>query len=380
MIAHVPFNCTKSLSQFLPQNEAAKEIFPLSGGKHFDNLSAKFLSEKFKCANALVTPSCSSALELSMIILNLKAGDEVVMPSYTFSSTANAVALRGATPVFVDVDPETFNIDPHCIKEAITENTKCILVVHYGGVSCDMDSVLKIAKASGIYVVEDAAQAIGAKYKDRYLGTIGNLGTFSFHETKNVVCGEGGSILFRESQFYDRAEIIREKGTNRRQFLRGEIDKYTWREIGSSFLLGEISCYYLYHQLLALEEINKYRLNSWNFYFENTKNLETQGYFKRQLIPSFCNSNGHMFFIVLEKNIDRQVLLAQLREKGVFASSHYIPLHETTAGKVYGSISGKLPVTNRLHSRLIRLPLYYGISKAQQEYVIHTLTNLLRHY
>lgn len=376
----VPFNSTTALSKFFPDKEKLEEIFTLSGGGRFDSLCSQFLSARFNSRKALITPSCSAAIEMSMLLLNLNVGDEVIMPSYTFSSTANAVALRGATPVFVDVDPNTLNIDPNRIIEAITKKTKCILVVHYGGISCDMDLVLEIARRSKCFVVEDAAQAIGAKYKEKYLGSLGDLGTFSFHETKNIVCGEGGSILFRENQFIRQAEIIREKGTNRREFLRGEIDKYTWQTVGSSYLAGEATCFFLYHQLFEMDKINSWRIKSWKFYFEKTEQLELQGFLKRQSIPEFSELNGHMFFIIIREDINRELLIAQLKEKGVMATSHYIPLHDAPAGRVFGKTIGSMSVTNNLSKRLIRLPLYYGIQEFQQEYVIEVLDQLLKRF
>jgi dTDP-4-amino-4,6-dideoxygalactose transaminase len=375
---YVPFNSIQNLFQFSERKTHAVNIRTLSGGGHYDNRCASWISKKMGNYRTLITPSCSAALELCILLLKLKPGDEVIMPSFTFSSTANAVALRGATPVFVDIDQDTLNIDPARVREAITQNTKCILVVHYGGNSCDMDAIIKIAEKSNCYVIEDAAQAIGSKYKDKYLGTIGDLGTFSFHETKNIVCGEGGSILFRDNQFYDKAEIIREKGTDRSQFLRGEKDKYTWREIGSSYLLGEMSCRFLYHQLLQIEEINDWRVKSWFYYQELTEELEWKGYLKRQIVPEYSSINGHMFFVLINDDIDRNLLLELLKEKGVFATSHYIPLHNSPAGKCHGRCSGELTLTNKLSKQLIRLPLYYGIKKEQQNYVVATLNKILQ--
>lgn len=349
----------------------------LAGDGPFTGLCHDRLIASTGAYKVLLTNSCTAALEMSALLLDIQPGDEVIMPSYTFVSTANAFVLRGAVPVFVDIRPDTLNIDEQLISAAITDKTRAIVPVHYAGVSCEMDSILQTAKQHGLSVVEDAAQAVMSSYKGRALGSIGDLGAFSFHETKNVISGEGGALLVNNPTYANAAEIIREKGTNRSQFFRGEIDKYTWQDHGSSFLPGELISAFLWAQLEEAEKITQRRLNSWDYYHSQFANAELQGVLNRPTIPTECVHNAHMYYVLLPSSIDRQIVLEGLKKLGIAAMFHYVPLHSSPAGKRFGRVSGEMCNTDQCSSQLIRLPLWVGISYKEQDYVVNSLLSLL---
>ena len=337
----------------------------LAGDGKYTKLASDLIERITGAPNSLITHSCTAALEMAALLLDLQEGDEVILPSYTFVSTANAVVLRGATPVFVDVDSNTFNIDPFAVENAITSKTKAIFVVHYAGVSCDMDLLVSIADSFGIPIVEDAAQAVLSSYKGQQLGSIGVLGCLSFHETKNVISGEGGALLVNQSSFLARAEIIREKGTNRSKFFRGEVDKYTWVDIGSSFLPGELIAAFLYAQLQDAESITKSRINNWNYYHQSFAELESEGFLRRQIVPEWCNHNAHMYHLILKSKYERTAFMKYLKASGIHSVFHYVPLHSSPAGKKYGKASGSFLSTEMAADRLVRLPMGVSVDTSQ---------------
>lgn len=318
---------------------------------------------------ALMTTSGTSALEMAAILSDIQPGDEVIMPSYTFVSTANAFVLRGAKIVFVDIRPDTMNIDEKLIEDAITEKTKAIVPVHYAGVSCEMDTICDIAKRHNLIVVEDAAQGVMSFYKGRALGAIGDFGCYSFHETKNYSMGEGGAVLVNREDCVERAEIIREKGTNRSRFIRGQVDKYTWVDLGSSYLQSELNCAYLYAQIEDPAVINDNRLASWNLYYEQLKELKDKGVIELPVIPEGCDHNAHMFYIKAKDIEERTALTAFLKENGVTAVFHYIPLHSSPAGQQFGRFHGEDNYTTKESERLLRMPMYYGLKEIEVAYV-----------
>lgn len=320
-------------------------------------------------SKALLTTSCTHATEMAALLCNIKPDDEVIMPSYTFVSTADAFVLRGAKAVFVDIRPDTMNIDENLIEEAITERTKAIVPVHYAGVSCEMDKIMEIAQKYNLKVVEDAAQGIMSTYKGKMLGTIGDFGCYSFHETKNYSMGEGGALLIKDASYAEEAEIIREKGTNRSKFFRGQIDKYTWVDAGSSYLPSELNAAYLWAQLESAEEINNNRINSWNCYYENLALLKEEGYLELPYIPDGCIHNAHMFWIKAKDLEERTKLIAFLKSKGIGSVFHYIPLHSSPAGLRFGRFCGEDKYTTKESERLTRLPMYYGLEQHQVEYI-----------
>jgi dTDP-4-amino-4,6-dideoxygalactose transaminase len=345
--------------------EQAIENRHLSGNGPFTERCTDWLQERIGAVRVLLTFSCTSALEMAAILADLRPGDEVIMPSFTFVSTASSVALRGAVPVFVDIRPDTMNLDEAQVADAITGRTKAILPVHYAGVGCDMDSIMTIADDNDLFVIEDAAQAICASYKGRPLGGIGDLGCLSFHETKNVSCGEGGALIINDTEWVDRAEILQEKGTNRSQFFRGQVDKYTWVELGSSFLTSEINAAYLWAQLEAADEITAGRLASWRAYHERFAELEASGRARRPLVPAGCEHNAHMYYLLLDDLDTRVRLIADLRSQGIQAVFHYIPLHSSPAGRRFGRTQRRLSVTQEISERLVRLPLWSGMSESE---------------
>ncbi|MCT4566313.1 MAG: dTDP-4-amino-4,6-dideoxygalactose transaminase [Maledivibacter sp.] len=348
------------------------------GDGYYTKKVSKFIEERLNTKKALMTTSCSSALDMSSILLDLKEGDEVIMPSYTFVSTANSVILRGAKPVFVDIEENTLNIDINRIEEKITKNTKAIYPVHYAGVSCDMDKLLEIAKTYKLKVVEDAAQGVNAKYKDRYLGTMGDLGCYSFHETKNYSCGEGGCLLVnRDNLLIERAEIIREKGTNRSQFFRGEVDKYTWTDIGSSYLPSEVLMSMLLSQFEEMESINEGRKSIYDSYYEGLRDLELKEKLRLPRIPKYSESNCHMFYIILNSSEDRDRLMLKLRDRDIQAVFHYIPLHSSPMGQKLGYRKGDLEITEDLSLRLLRLPLHLYISMNNIKKILDSIHYIL---
>ncbi|GAB2492597.1 dTDP-4-amino-4,6-dideoxygalactose transaminase [Pseudoxanthomonas sangjuensis] len=334
----------------------------LSGDGAFTRQCHAWLEEKVGCCKALLTHSCTAALEMSALLLDLQPGDEVIMPSFTFVSTANAFVLRGAVPVFVDIRPDTFNLDETLVEAAITPRTRAICVVHYAGVACEMDAILDIAERFGLKVVEDAAQGIFSTYKGRPLGSIGAFGALSFHETKNVISGEGGALLVNDPAYVERAEIIREKGTNRSKFFRGQVDKYTWVDVGSSYLPGEIIAAFLAAQLEQGEDITRMRLALWDRYHEWAAKFEGDGLVRRPIVPENCGHNAHMYYLLLSGLEQRTVFIEAMKAEGVGSVFHYIPLHSSPAGRRFGRTSGALPVTDDISDRLVRLPLFSGLA------------------
>lgn len=354
----------------------------LRGHTHGDGYYTKqiheFIETTFNTKKALMTTSCSSALDMAAILLDLKEGDEVILPSYTFVSTANAIVLRGAKPIFADICEETLNIDPFEIEKKVTRNTKAIFPIHYAGVACDMDYIMNIAKEYNLKVVEDAAQGVNAKYKGKYLGTIGDIGCYSFHETKNYSCGEGGAILINNDKNLEkRAEIIREKGTNRSQFFRGEVDKYSWVDIGSSYLPSDIMSAMLCAQFEKLDEIQQKRRRVYESYYNGLKDLEKQEKLRCPVISEDCESNYHMFYILLNSEKARNYLIAKLKENQISAIFHYIPLHTSPMGLKIGYKQGDLPKTEDLSRRIVRLPIYAGLKDEETNYIIEKIHNLM---
>jgi len=342
----------------------------ISGNSFYSKKCEQWFENNLGCKRALLTPSCTAALEMAAILIDTKPGDEIIMPSFTFVSTANAFVLRGAKIVFVDIRPDTMNIDENLIESAITEKTKAICVVHYAGISAEMDKILEIAKKYNLYVIEDAAQGIMSEYKGKPLGTLGHLGCYSFHETKNITsAGEGGLLIINDDMFVERAEIIREKGTNRNRFFKGMVDKYTWVDIGSSYLMNDVSAAYLWGQLEVISQISNFRLNAWNSYFEHLYKLYLDGYIELPQIPNHSHHNGHIFYIKVKNLKERTELLNFLKEHGIIAVFHYVPLHSSPAGKKFGRFVGLDKFTTKESERLIRLPMFYGIKKDEIEFV-----------
>lgn len=373
---YIPFNIPCVLGTEQKYLTEALERKELCGNGHFTKRCQSLMEEKFQAQRVLLTTSCTSALEMCSMLLNLQPGDEVLVPSYTFVSTVNAIILRGATPVFVDVRPDTLNIDETKLEAAITPRTKAIYVVHYAGVGAAMDEIMAIAKEHNIFVVEDAAQGVDATYKGKYLGTIGHLGAYSFHDTKNYNCGEGGALIVNDAQFIDRAEIILEKGTNRKKFFEGLIDKYTWVDIGSSYIVSELNAAYLYAQLEAKDTICKKRSSVFERYKAGLSPLQAKGLIF-PTIPKDCVHNGHMFYLIVRSNQERTQLLAQLKAKSIQAVFHYVPLHTAPMGQKVAA-PAKLPVTEDLSARLVRLPMYYDLTNEQVDTVIQEILTFFK--
>jgi dTDP-4-amino-4,6-dideoxygalactose transaminase len=375
----IPFNkppLTGNEEKYILESMQSSKI---SGDGNFTKRCHQWFEEKLDCKKALLTTSCTHALEMAAILIDIKEGDEVIMPSYTFVSTANAFVLRGAKIVFVDIRPDTMNIDETLIESAITDKTRAIVPVHYAGVACEMDTIMEIAKRYSLFVVEDAAQGMMSTYKGKQLGTIGHLGTYSFHETKNYTSGgEGGLLIINDEKFIQRAEIIREKGTNRSQFFRGMVDKYSWVDIGSSYLPNDVSAAYLYGQLEVADQINGNRLQSWNNYYEALKPLEDNGFIVLPSISAHCEHNAHMFYLKVKNLDERTSLLEYLMEHEIYAVFHYIPLHSAPAGLRFSRLNGDDRFTTSESERLVRLPIYYGLSEIDQNHIIHTLTTFFR--
>jgi dTDP-4-amino-4,6-dideoxygalactose transaminase len=372
----IPFNkpsYTGNEEKYILQAIKSNKI---SGDGYFTKLCQEWFEKKLNCKKALLTTSCTHALEMAAILLNIKEGDEVIMPSYTFVSTANAFVLRGAKIVFVDIRPDTLNLDENKIEEAITEKTKVIVPVHYAGVACEMDTIMNIAKKYNLFVVEDAAQGMMSSYKGKPLGTIGHLGTFSFHETKNYTsAGEGGLLIINDERFTERAEIIREKGTNRSQFFRGMVDKYSWIDVGSSYLMNDVSAAYLWGQLEMADEINNDRLKNWQIYYDGLKELEKKGYIELPTISKECVHNAHMFYIKVKDLNIRTKLLNYLKEKGINVTFHYVPLHSSEAGEKFGRFNGSDKWTTKESEKIIRLPIYYKMEKNKIKQVYQIILN-----
>src|SRR3990167_247672 len=342
----------------------------LAGDGSFGRRCETLLEKKFKAQKVLLTPSCTSAMEMASLLLGLGPGDEVIVPSFTFSSTVNAFMIFGAKPVFVDINPRAMNMDENLIEKLITKKTNAIYVLHYAGVGCEMDKIMSTARKYKLKVVEDAAQGVNAKYKDRYLGTIGDLGAYSFHESKNFVAGEGGALVINDPKLIKRAEIIREKGTNRSQFFRGEVDKYTWVDIGSSYLISELGAAFLLGQLEQIERIHKIRRVIYETYRKKLKPLEAKGLLKMSQAPGDRESNYHIFYLILNSQKVRNALMDYLKSKGVLAVFHYIPLHSAPMGRKLGYRTEDLPLTQKYAGRLIRLPIFARMKRTEQTEVI----------
>lgn len=373
----IPFNRPYVTGKEQANVEQALKSYHLSGDGAFTRRCHQWLEARTGCAKALLTHSCTSALDLAAILLDLKSGDEVIMPSFTFVSTANAFVLRGAIPVFVDIREDTLNLDERQIEAAITSRTRAIAPVHYAGVACEMDPIAAIAKRHGLRIVEDAAQGIMATYRGTPLGAIGDLGSFSFHETKNIMSGEGGALLVNDPTLAQRAEIIREKGTDRGRFFRGEVDKYTWQDVGSSLLPSDLTAAFLWAQLEDAEHITRERLAVWDKYHAMLAPLEQRGLLRRPIVPGHCRHNGHLYYVLLPAGTDRGTILRKLREAEIYAVFHYVPLHSSPAGMRFGRTHGDLRRTTDLSERLVRLPFWIGLQEAQQQRICDTLQSIL---
>ena len=373
----IPFNKPYLSGKELEYIKEAYQNGHLAGDGSFTKKCQTFLENRFGCPKVLLTHSGTAALEMGAILANIQLGDEVILPSYTFVSTANAFVMRGAVPIFIDIRKDTLNIDEAIISNKISRRTKVICPVHYAGVGCEMDTIMGIANENNLLVIEDAAHGINAKYKNKYLGTIGHVGSFSFHETKNYICGEGGALLVNDEEFFQMAEIIREKGTDRSKFFRGEVDKYTWIDIGSSYLPSDILAAFLYAQFENFEEIADKRKKIFEYYYDNFKDLENTGKIKLLSQPEEVTPNYHMFYIILPTNKIRDKIMSLLQNNGIHAIFHYIPLHLSPMGKSFAYKAGDLPVTEDLSGRLLRLPFYNAMTKKEQDCVIDNLRKLL---
>lgn len=366
----IKFNVPPFIGDEITNIQKAIDSQKICGDGRFTKSCNIWMEERFNANKVLLTTSCTHALEMAAILADIKPGDEVIMPSYTFVSTADAFVQRGATIVFVDIRPDTMNIDENLIEDAITDKTKAIVVVHYAGVSCEMDTITDIAKRHNLFVVEDAAQGVMSTYKGKALGTIGDFGCYSFHETKNYSMGEGGAILIKDDKYIEKAEITREKGTNRSQFFRGQIDKYTWVDYGSSYLPSELNAAYLYAQLKNADKINENRLNSWNLYYDLLKPLADEGFIELPHIPEGCEHNAHMFYIKAKDLEERTKLIKFMKDNEISLAFHYIPLHSAPAGLKFGRFHGEDVYTTKESDRLVRLPMYYGLSTEEIQHVV----------
>lgn len=373
----IPFNRPYMTGVEIEYIHDAKQKNMLAGDGWFTKECHRWLESNVGAQKALLTHSCTAALEMAALLIDIQPGDEVIMPSYTFVSTANAFVLRGGVPVFVDIRADTLNIDEAIIDAAITDRTRAIVPVHYAGVACEMDSIMDIARRYSLKVIEDAAQGVMASYKGMPLGGIGDLGAFSFHETKNVISGEGGALLVNRSEYTVPAEIIREKGTDRSRFFRGEVDKYTWQSVGSSFLPGELIAAFLWAQLEEADRITGLRREIWARYNALTESLESDGVLRRPHIPDECEHNAHIFYVLLADGIDRKRVLEDMKCSGVHALFHYVPLHSSPAGQRYGRVHGDLIHTNQLSERVIRLPIWIGMSESEQTRVVDALRSAI---
>lgn len=368
-MTRIPFNKPSVVGREFALLEEALSRGQLSGDGHFTKLCNSRIAELTNAPAALLTHSCTAALEMAAILCDLAPGDEVVMPSFTFVSTANAVALRGAIPVFVDIDPETLNIDPAKVEAAITPRTRAIFAVHYAGFPADMDALAQIARAHNLLLVEDAAQALGSTYKGRLAGSLGDMAAFSFHETKNIISGEGGALTVMHPELIERAEIIREKGTNRSRFLRGQVDKYTWVDIGSSFLPGELVAAFLYGQLEQEPQIRRTRLSLFDRYNDAFSDLAARERVALPRQPADTTGNGHMFYLLMRDIEDRDAFISHLRANDIIAPFHYVPLHSAPGGRRFGRASDALPITDDTYERLVRLPLYFTLGDGTERVI-----------
>lgn len=360
----IPFNRPHLTGLEFARMAQAHNAGQLAGDGQFTKHCEALIAGLTLSPRAFLTHSCTAALEMAALLADIGPGDEVIMPSYTFTSTANAFVLRGGVPVFVDIRPDTLNIDETLIESAITSRTRAIVVVHYAGVACDMAAIASIAQSHGLLLIEDAAQALMSSFESRPLGSIGQLGCLSFHETKNIMCGEGGALLVNEPRFVERAEMLRDKGTNRSRFVRGEVDKYTWCDMGSSYGPGELVAAFLSPQLEAAQRITQQRLDLWHAYHEFFASHERTGRLRRPVVPPWATHNAHMYYVLLPPGIDRVGVIQCMRERGASPVFHYVPLHSSVAGRRFGRAHGKLPVTDDLSARLLRMPLWIGVDVA----------------
>ena len=365
----IAFNRPALVGREIQYIREAIRLGQLSGDGHFTRLCSERIEALTSSSKALLTHSCTAALEMAAILCNIEPGDEVIMPSFTFVSTANAVVLRGGVPVFVDIDSETLNVDPQRVSEAVSSKTRAIFAVHYAGFPADMDALAKVARAANCILVEDAAQALGSTYKGRPAGSLGDMATFSFHETKNIISGEGGALTLNRQDLSERAEIIREKGTNRSKFFRGQVDKYTWVDIGSSFLPGELIAAYLYAQLEVADMINTRRLSIFDRYTEAFSQLAATGRVNLPIIPPDCTGNGHMFYLLLRDLDDRTAFIAYMRSKGIICPFHYVPLHSAPAGQRYGRTEGPMLATQAISETLVRLPMFFELGSQVEDVI-----------
>lgn len=369
----IDFNRPAFVGKELSYIEDAIHRGMLCGDGEYTKKCSRWMEERFHAGHVMLTTSCTHALEMAAYLTEIQPGDEVIMPSYTFVSTADAFVLRGAKIVFVDIRPDTMNIDENLIEAAITEKTRAIVPVHYAGVACEMDKIMEIAKKYNLKVIEDAAQGVDACYKGKALGTIGDFGCYSFHETKNYTMGEGGALLFQDDRYQERAEILREKGTDRSKFFRGQVDKYRWMDFGSSYLPSELNAAYLYAQLEARDRIFHKRMEIYNYYNENLAPLAAEGKVEQPYVPAECSHNAHMYYLKVRNMDVRTQLLEYLREKGIYSVFHYIPLHSSPAGMKFGRFSGEDVYTTRESERLLRLPMFYNLDMESVKYVTDTV-------
>lgn len=374
----INFNVPPYIGNELEYIKEAISEHKICGDGKFTKKCNQWIEERTNCSKALLTTSCTHALEMAAILADIKEGDEVIMPSYTFVSTADAFVMRGATIVFVDIRPDTMNIDEKLIEQAITNKTRAIVPVHYAGVACEMDVICEIARKNNLFVIEDAAQGIMSSYKGQALGTFGDFGCYSFHETKNYSMGEGGAILIKEDKYSEKAEIIREKGTNRSKFFRGQVDKYTWVDYGSSYLPSDLNAAYLYAQLENADIVNDARLEIWNTYYNGLYDLKKAGVIDIPMVPENCVHNAHMFYIKTKDLHERTALISYLKENGVLSVFHYIPLHSSPAGKLFGRFHGEDKYTTKESERLLRLPMYYGLLKQEVQLIIKLIQDFYK--
>jgi dTDP-4-amino-4,6-dideoxygalactose transaminase len=380
MQAAIPFNKPFVAGKELYYIAQAVTYGNLAGDGHFTQGCRRILEQQFAIPHVLMTPSCTAALEMAAMLCNIKAGDEIIVPSFTFVSTASAFVRLGARPRFVDIRPDTLNLDERLIEKAITPSTRAIFPVHYAGVGCAMDTIMAVAERHNLLVVEDAAQGVNAFYKGRALGSIGHLGTYSFHETKNYICGEGGALCINRPEFLERAEILRDKGTNRRQFFRGLVDRYTWVDVGSSYVPSEIASAFLYGQLEMLEAISERRRRLDSYYRAALRSLEAEDLALLPHVPEDCASNCHLFYLLLPTPDVRDGLLAHLRQHNIMAVFHYVPLHTSPVGRSFGYRDGDLPITEDVSGRLLRLPFYHDMTEAEQGRVVEQVSAFLRRH
>jgi dTDP-4-amino-4,6-dideoxygalactose transaminase len=378
MSIRIPFNKPFVAGKELYYIARAVSLGNIGGDGHFTQQCCRLLEQRFDIHRVMMVPSCTAALEMAVMLCDPQPGDEVILPSFTFVSTANAVVRLGAKPVFVDIRPDTLNLNEELVEAAITPRTKVIFPVHYAGVSCEMNRIEAIARKYGLRVIEDAAQGVNSRYDGRALGSLGDLGTYSFHETKNYICGEGGALCVNDPTLVERAEILRDKGTNRRQFFRGQVDKYTWVDVGSSYVPSEICCAFLYAQLELMDSITERRRAIYTYYREHLAALEDDGLLRLPRVPAECHSNYHIFYILLPDAPTRDGLMQHLKQAGILAVFHYVPLHSAPMGLKLGYHEGQLPVTEEYSARLLRLPLYHEITEAEQAEVVREVTAYLR--